>query len=288
MDVAGVTEKEIEIGLREMGLREGDHVVVHTSLRKVGYIAGGPEAMLSAFLNVVGLSGTVAVPTYTYSYADVEGSEPFDRKNSPGRGVGIFSETVRQHPKAVRSNHPTHSVAAIGERAREFMAGHERVSMLGIDSPFHRIALAGGHVLLVGVSHIHNSSAHIGEVLAGVPYAVFDDWGRRAKVLTENGEIALVPVQAESPGCSHGFNVLDGPLRKRGAITCGRIGGADCLLMRCEDLLKTVCGLLADDPAFLLCTNPGCARCVRRRAALATPRSLQPGGCHPKEKGDAE
>ena len=40
-----ITQKEIEAGLRELGLRRGDAVEVHSSLSSFGWVEGGATAV---------------------------------------------------------------------------------------------------------------------------------------------------------------------------------------------------------------------------------------------------
>ncbi|MEW6359678.1 MAG: AAC(3) family N-acetyltransferase [Planctomycetota bacterium] len=266
-----ITREELKRDIRAMGLGPGDHVVVHSSLSKVGHIEGGPRTLLEAFLDVLSPEGTILVPTFTYSFSNRPGTEPFDRRHSPGARTGVFSEAVRTYPNAFRSAHPTHSVAAVGGRAREFTDGHELISALGVGSPMHKAAEAGGYILLIGVTHNRNSSIHVGEVLADAPYIrehYCEDWKRTARVVRENGRIEEIPLHPEIPGCSAGFDIIDGPLRTHYVIKDGKIGDADAMLMKGLDLFDVVREVLADRPAFLLCDNLDCQACTRRKAVV--------------------
>ena len=54
-----VTKTDIVRGLRDVGIREGDIVGVHSSLSKFGYVEGGADAVIDALLEAVGSSGSV-------------------------------------------------------------------------------------------------------------------------------------------------------------------------------------------------------------------------------------
>ena len=60
-----VDQDDIERGLREIGLREGDLIVVHSSLSSFGYVVGGPDTVIDALLESVGPNGTVIMPAHT-------------------------------------------------------------------------------------------------------------------------------------------------------------------------------------------------------------------------------
>jgi len=228
--------------------------------------------MVRAFQRVLGPQGTLLVPAFTYSFRNRPNTPPLDRRNSPGSRTGLFAETVRTHPSAHRSGHPTHSVAAIGGRAKEFTDGHERISALGVGSPMHKAAEAGGHILLIGVTHNRNSSIHIGEVLAGVPYSTVhfcEDWGRTGRIVGTTGRVEEIPLHPEIPGCSRGFDAIDPYLRAGGVIVQGRIGNAATMFMKGLDLLAVVRDVLMESPALLLCDNLDCEACTRRKAVAA-------------------
>lgn len=266
-----ISETDLSRDFMNLGLGAGSHVVVHSALSRVGRIDGGAQAMLRALLGVLGPEGTILVPAFSYCFSGREEAEPFDAANTPGFRTGVFAETVRIHPDAVRSRHPTHSVAAVGARAAEFTAGHERVAALGPGSPMHKAAMAGARILLIGVTHTANSSVHIAEVLAGVPYSQTpfrESWGTTAKVLDERGRVKEVPLVPDTPGCSANFDVLDASLRKAGLVRDGKVGRAPAQSIDARGLLDTACELLRKEPGALLCHRPECEACTRRRKLL--------------------
>ena len=229
-----------------IGLRPGDRVVVHCSLRAVGLDA---EELIDELLAAVGPSGLVVMPTFTY---DNETFAP----DTPAR-TGALAEAFRRRRAAVRSAHPTYSFAAIGPDAAELLDGHERVGATAIDSPLDRLAAAGGLVLLLGVGHTSNTTVHVGEFHAEAPYLSipFDpDWPTHG--------------YDRFPGCSRTFGVLERPLRERGAIRDGKIGNALAQLVSGSAVIDTTIELLRADPTALLCNDSACYRCSQARAAL--------------------
>lgn len=120
-----VTVDDVAAALRSVGVIEGDVVMFHSSLSSMGTVVGGANAVIDGFLKAVGPKGTVVVPTLC-NWKPEEQHLVFSRwnpKTSPSY-VGLITETFRLRPDAVRSDHATHSVAAIGARAVELTAGH--------------------------------------------------------------------------------------------------------------------------------------------------------------------
>jgi aminoglycoside 3-N-acetyltransferase len=230
-----------------IGLRPGNRVVVHSSLRAVGLAAA---ELIDQLLDAVGPQGLVAMPTFTYD------NETFSA-DTPSR-TGALTEVFRMRPDALRSLHPTYSIAAIGEGAAALLDGHERTGATAVDSPLDRLASSGGFVLLLGVGHTANTTAHVGEFHADAPYLdiPFDpDWPTHGFDLF--------------PGCSRGFGILERPLRERSAIRDGKVGGALAQLMPGAAVIDATVALLRQDPAALLCTDSDCYRCSRARERLS-------------------
>lgn len=229
-----------------IGLRTGDRVVVHSSLRAVGLDA---DVLIDELLDTIGPEGLLVMPTFTY---DNETFTP----DLPGR-TGALTEVFRRRSEALRSDHPTYSVAALGAGAAEALDGHARAGATGVDSPLGRLAAGGGLVLLLGVGHTANTTAHVGEFAADAPYLdiPFDpDWP------THGAD--------RYPGCSRAFGALERPLRERGAIRDGKVGAALAQLVPGAAVIEATVALVRADPAALLCTDPGCYRCSRARARL--------------------
>ncbi|MFC5650582.1 AAC(3) family N-acetyltransferase [Paenibacillus solisilvae] len=246
---------------RSIGIKPGTRLIVHSALRHLGPIEGGADTLLDALLACIGQSGIVMVPTFTYN------NVVYDPEATPS-GTGIFTEIVRKRPGAVRSLHPTHSVAAIGEGAAQLCEGHHPLPGFGIDSPLDRLAKAGGGILLLGVGHTGNSTVHVGESHARVPYLDIPfnpEWPSRIAI---TGPVPMEVDLYDHPGCSRAFGVVEASLRQRKAIRDGKIGTGLAQWMSGESVISAAVDLLRQDAAALLCNDPECYRCSRARARL--------------------
>ena len=61
-----ILKEEIVQKLREVGLAPGDAVMVHTSLKRMGYVCGGAQTVIEALMEVVGKDGTIMMPTQSW------------------------------------------------------------------------------------------------------------------------------------------------------------------------------------------------------------------------------
>ena len=256
--------------LREAGVDRVRDVIMHSSLSSLGRVEGGADTVIDAVVEILGPEGTLMTPTFNYVLWD----PVFDPANVNSE-TGAITNALRKRRGAIRSIHPTYSVAAMGKRAAEFTAEHWKAEPVGIGSPIDRLAKAGGYVLLLGVKHDSDSTMHVGEAYADVPYrgVPYDPgWPRTAQVRTDSGEIVSVDLHDE-PGCSTGFGVIELPLRERGCIRDFKIERAKCQLVKSQDVIDTTVELLRKRADILLCSNPKCYFCSRAREAI---RSSQP------------
>ena len=133
LNQASIAEK-----LRELGLKSGDKVLLHSSVVSLGDVKGGPKAVLDAFLEVLGASGTLLVPIF-------------------GR-LGVLTDLIREDPRAVKSPCPVGTVAAIGADAEALCHDHWAAETAhGVGTPFHRLAEMGGYVCLLGCDQDRNT-----------------------------------------------------------------------------------------------------------------------------------
>ncbi len=183
-----ILKAQLTDDFRKLGLKEGDNVVVHSSMSKIGWIPGGPIPVIYALMEVVTRNGTIIMPTHSSDNSDpIEWQNPpvpeswkpiirahlpaFDPKITPTRGMGKIVDTFLYFPDVIRSNHPQVSFASWGKNSEFITRNHPLSPSFGIDSPLGRLYQLKGKVLLVGVNHDNNSSLHLAEYLANYPSA---------------------------------------------------------------------------------------------------------------------
>lgn len=252
-----VTRDDIVAGLAEVGLRVGDTVVVHSSLSSFGEVEGGAEAVADALLEALGTTGTLVVPTFN--------ADPgaFDAETTPSQ-TGAVTEALRQRKNAIRSQHPTHSVVAIGRLAEVITEDHHKVDAFARGSALFKVLQANGKILQLGTDHTTNSMIHVAEEIAAVPYI---DRQRLVAFKRPDGGVARRWIRR--PGCSQGFGALEDPVRERDLITEALIGKCRARLMPARGVVEVAVELLKADPEALLCSRPDCGGCAEARAAMA-------------------
>jgi aminoglycoside 3-N-acetyltransferase len=258
-----VTRERIAHDLSAIGLHTGDVVFFHSSLRSLGWVEGGPDAVIDAFLDVVGADGLVVVPTLTFTFANEVHAYAFDPKETPSR-VGAISDRLWRRPNAHRSAHPTHCIAAIGRRAAELVEGHDRTSTFGKEGPYGRYVAWGAKILFLGVTNRSNTTLHAVEDWLDMPYLQTD----RALAKGPDGRPLVVEV-TKSPSGDRDFYSKDSKverlLERSGIIRRGKVGAADSLWMPSQEMVDVVVKGIYEEPTLLLCDDEGCTFCSKYR-----------------------
>lgn len=261
-----VTRAQLGQAFRDLGLTAGSSLILHSSLSSLGHVEGGAETVIDALLDVIGDTGNLMLPTFNYTQPIPE--TYYDPATTPCQ-TGIIPETGRKHAGAVRSLHPTHSVAVIGPKAVALTQDHLAGRAFGIGSPLDRLAQMGGEVLLLGVGHSSNSLIHVAEEHAGLPKVPFDPGPLPFfNVKMPDGTVLSHRLDT-SPSCSTAFGGVEYALRRHGEIRDSKsIGSCKMQMMSGKALLQRVTKIIEEQPDVLLCTYPGCHPCSGTRANL--------------------
>ncbi len=234
--------------LADLGLCPGMTVMVHSSLRNIGWTVGGPVTVIRSLLEVLGTEGTLVMPAESPSVSDpstwhdprvkaewhdtIRANLPvFDPRTTPTT-MGALPEAFRTFPQTLRSNHPTVSVCANGRQAQEITKDHAMSFCEGKGTPFEKLYKLDGQTLLLGVGFNRCTSLHYAESL--VP-------SRRTTVsrfpIMRDG--TRVWVERPDMGTDDGvhFPLVGGQFAETGATRTGKIGNADAILFSTQELV---------------------------------------------------
>jgi aminoglycoside 3-N-acetyltransferase len=250
-----VTRGDVAAGLRRLGVAADDTVFFHSSLRSLGYVDGGADAVIDGFGDAVGPQGTVVVPTFTLLGRVGPFGSWYDHERSPST-VGTITETLRRRPDAIRSVHPIHSVAALGRRAEAVTAGHRtahgRVSpwcdaAFAWGSPFDLLARWNAWYVLLGVTDSVQTIMHYVEaIVADAVVQRAPAAGRRA-VVAGIRRWGTPGVWASLDRVRLGAAIQDG-----GTYRTTTVGAATVRAARFQTVLRDSLDVVLGDPATWL------------------------------------
>lgn len=253
-DRTHVCRETIKAALREMGLGAGDVVLVHSSLSSMGYVVGGAETVIEAFLAVLDPSrGTLVLPTLCQRELD-ERFDTWDIEKSPS-DVGRITEVGRLRPDAIRSDHPSHSVCAIGAQAEEITRDHGTAcgrpspwgpQAFGIGSPWQKLYQWDAHYMFLGTTTSCNTIGHFAQ--AKFVAECLERTGERRREL----EAEVRGWHKEGVWPNFGFAIVEEWLKEKGAMRYVQVGDAVLRATRARANVDTILEKLRSVPETFL------------------------------------
>jgi aminoglycoside N3'-acetyltransferase len=226
--------------LTEIGIKKGDILLVHSSLKKIGYVENGPKTVLNALIEVLGSEGTLVVPTYPmkggmYKVCQMD-DYIFDYKKHKTQ-LGAIPREFLNFSGISRSIHPTHSISAIGKYSKKITESHHIGNKtFGENSPWAKIRELNGKILGIGINIAWTTQYHYVEDIMGdeFPVKVKIDKTYRIKCKTYQNEYIDVEVQPHDPEIaktrieknSFNLNYITEIYTNLGILNYGKIGEA--------------------------------------------------------------
>lgn len=151
---------------KKIGVSPSDTIMIHLSLKSIGWIVGGGNTLIKALLDILQPEGTLCMMVgwedYPYEFSTwdqerqaiyLEECPAFDPATSRANiwEFGILAEYMRTYPaQSYRSSHPTSSFVAMGKHAEYITRDHSLQYGFGLQSPLHKMHELGGKILHIG------------------------------------------------------------------------------------------------------------------------------------------
>ncbi|MFN8492701.1 MAG: aminoglycoside 3-N-acetyltransferase [Caldilineaceae bacterium] len=249
-----ITKSQLMRDLAALGIRPAQTIMLHVSVRAIGWIVGGPDMLIHALLDLLTPNGTLMMyiawedrtdhwPQWSSALQTAYLAEcpPFDPATSRAyRRWSIVTEYLRTWPGAHRSANPGASVVAVGAHAAWITADHPLHYGYGVGTPFAKLCELDGWVLQIGVPRGTLTLIHHAEHLANLPQKrVY----RYPAPLLQHGERAWVTI--EEYDTSHGIvdgtngeymDLLAQEFQQAGYGYHGTVGAASAFLLQANDL----------------------------------------------------
>jgi len=247
------TKESLKQQLKEMGIDPNGTVLMHSSMKSIGSVEGGADTVLDALSEYLE-NGLLVLPTHTWSYINKDNPK-FYVQDSPSC-VGILPELFRKREGVVRSWHPTHSVAALGKDAADFVKDdHLFDTPCARGSAWGKLLDRKAAILLVGVDLRRNTFIHGVEEWADVPGRLTDDHEMLFTVLPDGTEIP-VPSRRHCGAPSDHYWKVEGVLEKTGAMFKGRFGDAVVRVCDAAKVYAVITKMLKENPDLFSNNDP--------------------------------
>jgi aminoglycoside 3-N-acetyltransferase len=178
------TRKDLTDQLTALGLKAGDVVMVHASLRAIGEVAGGPDEVHLAIKDAVGPDGTMLMYASCPAYVDEVGRgnltpeqeaevleklpvfDPYTARSA--RDNGALVELFRTYPDSRVNEHPARFV--VWGKQSDFLLSYQPWNFaFGRGSLLERFVELSGKILLLGSDHDAVTFLHYAEHVGEFP-----------------------------------------------------------------------------------------------------------------------
>ncbi|RLI18665.1 aminoglycoside 3-N-acetyltransferase [Candidatus Bathyarchaeota archaeon] len=254
-----ITKSRLISDLKKLGVSPSDTIMLHASVKAIGWIVGGPDVVIQALLDVLGEEGTLMMyvgwedSPWEASFSIAEWPEewqkayweefpPFNPVTSrANRKWSILTEYLRTWPGAYRSANPEASCAAVGAKAKWLTENHPLQYGYGPGSPLAKLCEAKGKVLLLGAPFSSITLLHHAEHLAKVPNKLVV----RYKVpILQNGRKVWVEVEEFDtcgnvlPNTEEYFEAIPREFLTSGKMRSSKVGMAQSYLFDAAEFVE--------------------------------------------------
>ena len=272
-----LTADALANALKALGVKDGDTLLVHSAISKLGYMQGGADAIIEALSKAVGQSGTFMAPAFARPYIAFEGKgnkagnyRPYDtRPNGELRDVtittGQLPRTMLTYPNSFRSGHVSHEWVALGAKAEYCVAGHDLLDdPASKNSPMAKALELDGSVVFLGCGVSPNTFIHFIEDMADAPFL----HPALVTYLDEDGITQSAYIRRHLGGCRDFYKGMNGKFYQE-AIHRGLhiyqqpFGMATLYRIELRELYEIGMQIYKEDPIGMLCGSPTCTCCRR-------------------------
>lgn len=173
--------------LKKLGLKKGDILFIHCDIsliknfRNFKDMENTCKDLLQAIMSVIGPNGTIAIPTFSYSFCKKKNYDPLNTKSE----CGFFSEYVRKLNISKSYNDPNLSVSVIGKKTN-YLTENPTVNSYGEKSFFARFVKLRGKILNINMD-AGTTFVHYFERLLNVSYR--KDFNTKGNIILKKKKI---------------------------------------------------------------------------------------------------
>jgi aminoglycoside 3-N-acetyltransferase len=248
---------------RRLGIEEGDAVLLHSALKPVGFVVGGPQMVIASLQVVLGSSGTLIAPAFNFDFCT---TGQYSVLSTPSH-MGAVSEAVRVHSAAVRAVHPIYPFTALGREAIAVGQECQPRSAYGPTSVFGWLrAHPRGKILVVGLSWNDSMTFfHYVEECKNVPYRwmkvfpgtiTYGDYGS-PRAAQDHGEWTMF---VRGPDVVTNLDPIGLAMENAGLVTVGPVGNTIGRCVLASQAYEFADRTMERIPMYYLAKTGGAAR----------------------------
>jgi aminoglycoside 3-N-acetyltransferase len=240
--------KDISKALKKLGLGKGDVVHLHSAMRSLGPIENGFDGFTQVFQDLLGPKGIYSVATH--SWDNVCEFQPVFHQGHTPSNLGAYSNYILKRGDFLRSLHPTHSMAAWGERRDEFLK-----TQLNTPCPpggnYGKLQDWEGKIVLLGVNLNRCTYFHYLEEEAGCAM-IWSLWKEPKKryIFDYQDNKTVVDYRGHENCKSENFYRIESELLKEGIMTQGYVGPAPVKVLDAKKAAHWLLPKLKEQPKF--------------------------------------
>lgn len=250
-----ISPTDVTDALLSIGVTQGKVVLVHPDAIVAAQFSPMPDErrlalLIEAVEAAIGDSGTLVIPTFSYSFTK---GEPFDVLHTPS-SVGMVSEWFRTQPGVCRSADPIFSFASRGPRAEELCAIPVQ-ECFGANSVFAALHQWNAEIVDLGCSLSRGGTfVHYVETAHAVDYRYSKVFS--GTVILPNGQTCersvVYNVRDLSRKSEADLRRLQKRLEAEKKLRNADIGRSRILAVTSKDLFDTASKMLDEDPTSLI------------------------------------
>jgi aminoglycoside N3'-acetyltransferase len=196
--------------LEKVQTEHGATVLVHSSLKSLGFVEGGAQSVIEALVEIFvnRRKGTLLLPTFTIfgtMYKTLISDYVFDVRAKIS-GLGAIPDRFLHLEAVERSIHPTHSFAALGLHAHELIKDHHLCgTSFGPGSPMAKLIDMNAYIMGLGSDLGHVTFYHcLEEIEEDFPLDVFTkDSPLYARCKDWQGRVVELSLNAHDKNIAH-------------------------------------------------------------------------------------
>lgn len=249
---------DIQEALCQVGIENGDHILVHSDISIFGKIATLDRdyflsSMIEQLTTAIGKAGTLIMPTFSYSFCK---NEIFDIQETKST-VGTLTEFFRQQSGVTRTKHPIFSAAIRGAKQEYFLdIGKDSFDNKSI---FGKLRQMDGKIVFFGVNLAACTYIHHIEQLYGVKYRYLKTFTGQICCNDDTyNDSATFFVRYLDRIVELDVSRLEEYLLKNNIMKSSSLGEGKVMAVNAQELFNTTVELLDKDPYYLL--SPRSAR----------------------------